>query len=254
MLIPIVKSSDIADNLAKCVEVDPLNTCLRKTLDHDLRTKMKEGIPELNLPKTEPMKVDSVSFQHGKKPVVMKAKFSDVVVTGLSNFTSDYIEADSLTKIFRIGLTVPDIKINGTYQVDGEVFVFPVEGSGKFYTNMKGVTAVGSSTILPTIKGGRKVLSVNNLNIDFQIQDVKIHMTNLFRGDNELLAKAVNDFLNEHSDKVLNEVRPEIARRMTIFVSRVMNEAFSELPADDLLNKLHNHSRQFPTGTERSRH
>ena len=96
-------------------------------------------------------------------------------------------------------------------------------------------------------------------------------MNNLFNGENELLANTVNKFLNDHGQEVLKEVKPAIRFkiRSEIFleqllniqyldpknltasilkigfrdqlrnlVTRVMNDAFSSLPADQLLNNL----------------
>ena len=42
----------------------------------------------------------------------------------------------------------------------------------------------------------------------------------------------MNKFLNDHSQEVIKEVKPEISRQLTELVTRVMNDAFSELPAD----------------------
>ena len=49
----------------------------------------------------------------------------------------------------RIGLTVPVMDITGLYQINGEVFILPLEGSGSFSTKMLDVTAEGFSSILP---------------------------------------------------------------------------------------------------------
>ena len=85
-------------------------------------------------------------------------------------------------------------------------------------------------------------------------------MNNLFNGENELLANTVNKFLNDHGQEVLKEVKPAIRcqnkekfwrvwkasplspaifrDQLRNLVTRVMNDAFSSLPADQLLNNL----------------
>lgn len=63
-------------------------------------------------------------------------------------------------------------------------------------------------------------------------------MDNLFNGENQLLADTVNKFLNEHSQEVIKEVKPEISKQLSELVTRVMNDAFSELPADKLIESL----------------
>jgi len=239
----LVRASDFAGNLANCAANNQLNTCLRQTLE-DLRPLMRVGIPALKLPVTEPMNVDTIEFKQVVPPVSVRAVFSNVVVTGLSTFITNYIEADPISRTLRIALTVPQMDIQGFYEIDGEVWVLPLSGNGGFTTKMLEVTAVGSSNIVPvTNPYGRQILQLNNTNIDFNIGKVSIQMNNLFNGENKILADTVNKFLNEHGQEVLKEVKPEISRKLKNLVSRVMNDAFSELPADELLKNLNSNTR-----------
>ncbi|XP_023341608.1 uncharacterized protein LOC111711467 [Eurytemora carolleeae] len=200
---------------------------------------MVSGIPKLKLPPTEPMFVDTVSFKQGVPPVLVSATFTNVVVTGLSTFITNYIDADPNSQTLRIGLTVPQMNIEGFYSINGEVFILPLEGSGTFTTKMLDVTSDGFSSITPVIDGnGKKILQVGNTNLDFNIGKVIIHMENLFNGENKLLADTVNKFLNDHGQEVLAEVKPEISRQLSDLVTRVMNDAFSDLPADKILDNL----------------
>lgn len=242
-LTGLAGASDFADSLAVCSAVRELNLCLRETLE-DLRPLMKVGIPALGLAVAEPMSVEAITFQQGgnpglPSPVTIRSTFTNVVVEGLSTFRTDYIDANPDTQTLRIGLTVPVMDISGLYQINGEVFILPLEGSGSFTTKMLDVTAEGFSSILP-VEGtqGGQVLQVADSNLDFKIGKVIIHMNNLFNGENELLASTVNKFLNDHGQEVLKEVKPAIRDQLKDLVTRVMNDAFSSLPADQLLNNL----------------
>ena len=70
---------------------------LFQTLE-DLRPMMRTGISKLGLPPTEPMNIESMEFAQGAPPVIVKAFFSNVVVKGLSNFITDFIEVDPSTR------------------------------------------------------------------------------------------------------------------------------------------------------------
>ena len=59
---------------------------------------MRTGISKLGLPPTEPMEIDSMQFSQGSPPVIVQATFSNVVVKGLSNFITDFIEVDPSTR------------------------------------------------------------------------------------------------------------------------------------------------------------
>jgi len=233
---------DFAGNLASCVaESSPLNVCLEKTLE-DLRGRMPFGIKELDLPPTDPMHVDQVTFKQASGPVSIESNFLDVTVTGLQNFRTQRIEADTVSKLFNIELHVPKMKIVGNYEVNGTVIVFPLEGHGAFFTDLQGVKALGSSRIKERVIDGKRVLQVDQTSLDFTIDHVAIQMNNLFNGESPELAQRVNDFLNKKGQDVLNEVKPEMTKQLAEFVTRVINDAFSKIPADDLLSTLNSRS------------
>ena len=128
-------------------------------------------------------------------------------------------------RALKIGLTVPEMDIDGLYRINGEVFILPLEGGGSFTTKMSSVKATGHSLIYSVINPeGRKVffpafntsskhlslfqlIQVSNFNVDFGIGHVYIQLNNLFNGENKLLADTVNKFLNDHSQEVIKEVR-----------------------------------------------
>ena len=64
----------------------------------ELRPLMRTGIPKLGLPPTEPMNIESMQFSQGSPPVVVQASFENVVGKGLSNFVTDFIEVDPITR------------------------------------------------------------------------------------------------------------------------------------------------------------
>ena len=56
---------------------------------------MMTGLPELQLPVTEPLKVAAINFTHGEAPVRVDAYFKDVVAVGLSDFQTDSIDVNA---------------------------------------------------------------------------------------------------------------------------------------------------------------
>ena len=73
------------------------NYFILQTLE-DLRPLMRTGITKLGLPPTEPMNIESMEFAQGAPPVIVKASFSNVVVKGLSNFITNFIEVDPTSR------------------------------------------------------------------------------------------------------------------------------------------------------------
>lgn len=50
------------------------------------------------------------------------------------------------------------------------------------------------------------------------------------------LGETVNSFLNENSEEVFKEVRPEMAKQVGELVIKVMNDALGSLPADKFVS------------------
>jgi len=232
------KKEEFANNLRICVATQTLDTCLAKILE-DLRSLMPTGIPELNLRPTEPLKIENIQFK--TRPgigVQIDSEFSNVIVRHLSNFITNRISADLEKRTLFISMTVPIVKIRGNYRVDGNVFVFQISGNGPFQATLSGVTGVGSAAIEPVGPPGNKVLSIKRTNIDFDIASAQVQLDNLFDGRAPAVAKTVNDFINQNSGLIINEVKPQIRDQVTNLVQSVMNDAFSQLPADDFLELL----------------
>ena len=100
------------------------------------------------------------------------------------------------------------------------------------------MTGVGSAAIEPVGPPGNQKLSIKRTNIDFDIASVNVQMENLFDGRAPHVARTVNDFINQNSGLIINEVKPQIRDQVTQLVESVMNDAFSKLPADDFLKHL----------------
>ena len=100
------------------------------------------------------------------------------------------------------------------------------------------MTGVGSAAIEPVGPPGNQKLSIKRTNIDFDIASANVQMENLFDGRAPAVARTVNDFINQNSGLIINEVKPQIRDQVTQLVESVMNDAFSKLPADDFLKHL----------------
>ena len=108
-----------------------LDICLAD-LAEQLRPYMSTGLPDYNLPKTEPMFLDRVVFTLAKPPVDVTAIFTDTLVSGLSGFVLKSVHADTSSQSILLKLTVPSLSSQGHYSMSGQAFVTIDDSNGPY--------------------------------------------------------------------------------------------------------------------------
>jgi hypothetical protein len=93
------------------------------------------GIPSLNIPSLDPLKIEKMYIGQGKNnPVNIGLNFTNIDLTGLSNATFYKVmgfnsnpEGDKLDIRFKS----PKVTISGPYKINGKVLILPIQGNGK---------------------------------------------------------------------------------------------------------------------------
>lgn len=91
---------------------------------------MTTGIPELLIPPCEPLSIPEIRIKQNAGAIRMESVYSDVVVSGLSNFTLRKIHVDQKTGGFRIDFWFPLLKMSSNYHIHGKVLLMPLSGNG----------------------------------------------------------------------------------------------------------------------------
>jgi len=215
--------------IRKCTQRDSaaLNKCLQQVLK-DLKPRLAEGVPEINLPAMEPLKLENVAFQQGSGPVRVVAEFTNVEVSGLSNFTQSNFWVDVPKRTLDFDLILPQLTLVGNYEVSGNLFFIPIGGNGDFYLNLGGTRAKGVSKLGVFRNITQAKVVVKKTDVSLEIETIKVHLTNLFNGD-PLLGTVINNFLNENSQEVFEEIKPQIGTQVGELLSLLANRAMSAL-------------------------
>ncbi|CAL8071973.1 unnamed protein product [Orchesella dallaii] len=215
--------------IRKCTQKNSaaLNKCLQQVLK-DLKPRLAEGVPEINLPAMEPLKLENVAFQQGSGPVRIVAEFTNVEVSGLSNFTQSDFWVDVPKKTLDFDLILPQLTLVGNYELSGNLFFIPIGGNGDFYLNLGGTRAKGVSKLGVFRNDTQAKVVVKKTDVSLEIETIKVHLTNLFNGD-PLLGTVINTFLNENSQEVFEEIKPQIGTQVGELLSLLANRAMSAL-------------------------
>uniref|UniRef100_A0A2P2HXF3 Protein takeout-like n=1 Tax=Hirondellea gigas TaxID=1518452 RepID=A0A2P2HXF3_9CRUS len=230
--LAVALAQEFTNNIRNCrnSHIDDISICLMKAIKN-IQPELANGLPELGIPRLEPLRLDDVVFRQSEPPVTIEAIYQNVLVTGLTNFDIKYldIEYGPVNRRLGIGMVIPSLTLRGQYRIGGNIFLLPIEGEGDFITILDGVIAEGTAEIVPRGDG----YEMENVNIGFKIRSMKSKMDNLFQG-NKILSDTVHHFLNENGQLVLDEVRPGISNQLNGFIAELFNIMFKILPKDIL--------------------
>jgi len=150
--------------------------------------------------------------------------------------TNCYASADPNAMTLRLTLAIPELRIIGNYQSDGRILLLEVKGTGTFWTVLRNVVVTSDSNLVLSGSGPNAVLQVSSQTLDLTVERIRMQLNNLFQGD-ATLGQSVNSFLNDNSQSVFSELKPELSRQVGELVVKVMNDALSALPAEKFLIK-----------------
>ncbi|XP_049888080.1 protein takeout-like [Pectinophora gossypiella] len=216
-------------------EEKALARCLRDALNTYI-PHLVTGLPEWNIPPCEPLFVPSLSVQHSAGPITVTSTFTDVTVTGPSHMRVLDVKVNPRKHEVVAKLSIPELKLHGNYQLQGQLLMLPIEGEGKFSAKYGDIAA------LITIVLGRQhrpndvdALKCQSLSVKFHVGTASMQLENLFGGDGEL-GKVMNNFLNENWQTLAEELQAPIEQALRDFFKPLADHAFATLNADDILS------------------
>lgn len=88
--------------IPKCRKSDPqINQCIKNAVNK-LKPFISVGAPELGLPPGEPLKIDSIGLDNNAGNIRIKGTFSNLVISGISNFTIRDLRTDVKVRVTKI--------------------------------------------------------------------------------------------------------------------------------------------------------
>lgn len=97
-------------------------------------------------------------------------------------------------------------------------------------------TANFANMAIITKKKDMEHLQVKDSTLKLDIKDAKVHFANLFNG-NAVLSQTTNDFLNDNSKDIVNEIKPAIESVIGMLIDDLINKLFKTIPYDKLFPK-----------------
>ncbi|XP_011631205.1 protein takeout [Pogonomyrmex barbatus] len=231
-----VKTREIPPFLKICHRNDPsLNECIKRSVD-SLRPYLKTGIPTLQIPPCEPLRVPRIEISQSAGPISLKSTYTDIEVQGGTSFILKSVKTDIDNDRVKLKLYLPRLEMNAQYNVDGKILMLPITGNGLARGNFTDidVTAIIQGERYQSRKTGEIHYRVTDFYVDFDVGHANIHLDNLFNGDNTL-SDAMNLFLNDNWKTVAAEIKPALENTVSELFKTFSNKIYSKFPLDTLL-------------------
>jgi len=223
--------SDLKQCAANSISNSQVNDCL---LDLAQRVKpyIKTGIPELNIPKADPLIIDSLSFVLKNALIDVEVEFTENEVSGLSEHELIYIKADKAAKTIAMKMFLPSSIAVGKYVIEGKVAVLQLDAQAPadYITKFTNTTVEGVAKLaIKRINGVQRLVIEDDPDITISVGGLDIKMENLFGGKAPALAKTVDKFLNQNTDKFIDDFQGAITTSVAGFLTSFYNSAVANI-------------------------
>ncbi|KDR23866.1 Protein takeout [Zootermopsis nevadensis] len=239
---------------------------MESAVGHDVQ--LFAGDPKYRVPRLEPLLVDELSVQQGSSSFGLSFVARNSTIAGIKEVQVKDIRFDLSKQHAEFDLLFPVLTIHCRYNVSGKVLILPITGYGDGVLVLKGVD-VKINYNFETVRRKDKIYGQpRDFKLYFDIQDMTIHLDNLFNGDKFLgsplvgcgssprtdgleqgealgcLASALrftyswvgdnmNTFLNENWRELLKELGPGIGEAISKVVSTILANIFELVPYDE---------------------
>ncbi|XP_012275265.1 uncharacterized protein LOC105696955 [Orussus abietinus] len=206
-------------NLDQCV-IDSVNA---------LRDKLKEGIPELDVPSAEPLVVDKVIFSDTNE---FKAVAEPVELRGLTSFNLKTVHVDLEKKQIDLTADFDSIKLDAIYDVHAKILVNFV-GKGPIKINVEGVDIKVTLNYELVDHKGKQYVYFPTMSLKLNVKDFKSVFTPP-PGTDKTLAESINTVMSTNRQEVLKTINPNLEKAISERVLQVANMICKKFTFDEL--------------------
>ncbi|KAH1024378.1 hypothetical protein HUJ05_003869 [Dendroctonus ponderosae] len=225
---------EIPNYIKVCQKTDPnLSQCIIDSIEY-LRPKLKEGIPELNVPSIEPLPLNEIRLKSGPNQAQINANITNLLVHGPSSFKIIDLKPDLERTRFLVQFTIPTLYFEGDYDIDMNVLILKYKGKGPIQGNF-------TNYVFNCLFKGDKVQRNNQTYLHFRKFTITLftgkshlHLGNLFGENGAILSEATNTLIQENSELFIDEIRPVLEESLAQKFTTIANSITSRFSFDEL--------------------
>jgi hypothetical protein len=157
--------NDIPSFIKICNSSDPkLGSCIRKSIIN-LRPHLIQGIPELDVPSLDPLYVPEIKITQSGG-IQVAAMFKNISIAGPCKFRLRSVRADTNSDKFRMKVWFPELVMNATYDIKGQLLMMPINGKGSCFGNFSDIDGVVSLKLKRIPRGGDDFFKVDFMMVE----------------------------------------------------------------------------------------
>lgn len=222
--------------MSSCKQSDPKFQECAKAEMSEAGEYLAKGVPELNIPAIEPLHIPKISLEQGTQAINYKATLTNLKLYGLSHYKVEDLFINMENKKLDAKIAFPILYLESDYDIKGRALVVPILGTGLFTANLTDVKADAHMKGKLVKRKGQEFIETKDSIVKLTVKSAKAHFGNLFNGD-ATLSRATNDFLNQNSKDIIDEVMPAIEQVTSTLLDDICNKAFKATPFDKLVPK-----------------
>ncbi|EDW83868.2 uncharacterized protein Dwil_GK13451 [Drosophila willistoni] len=206
--------------------------CMVKFMNNLIKEKGIQGDDDLNLLKLDPFPVAKMNIkQGGDSPVNIDLTFTNNDIIGLSNLKFKKAKGfgKDLAKKHELLFHAPSLRLEGPYDIKGQVLVLPISGSGKSNITLVKPDFIASFVGKPVVKDGQTYMEATNFKLNTKAERLWYFFGNLFNGD-KALGDNMNAFLNDNWHAIFLECQESVQAAFSEVFQNIITTVFSKYP------------------------
>ncbi|XP_012538794.1 uncharacterized protein LOC105838060 [Monomorium pharaonis] len=230
-LMTVHVTAEIPSYIHVCGRKDPnINQCIMDNVKN-LKNKICDGMPELNIGSNNPLLLDKVVIFDTPEN---KIYFEDIEVTGLCDYIINSLDFDIDKLHFDVDLSFKQIQINGTYDINLRILVTPIAQKAKVYFTTDNVGAKVNADLKIVTKNDKRYVYISKMKVNLDIKGYNMEFEQSQTSELDQINQIVSNFLGNNQKEVLRTVKPFLEETITKIVIEFSNRIVTHFTYEEL--------------------
>ncbi|XP_044726745.1 circadian clock-controlled protein daywake-like [Chrysoperla carnea] len=224
--VGLLQAASLPDFITPCKGTDPNLSQCAEIEANKVIPKLINGYPSLNIPVLSPLKIEQIKVENsGQLSIVI----NDALVRGLEDAKVSKFNMDFNSHIVHLRLNIPNLNIQGEYEMAGQLLVLPINGKGA--CNITAVNGDFDIDVSYTLydKDGVQYAKIEKVDVVIDIKDAHLYFANLLNAKKQV-SDDINALLNKEWRQVIHDLEPAIKEAVSLIVTQVVNGIIDKVP------------------------